>query len=137
MFNANATRFQCSSRRSADILLFPRCHTADFLKIKTPPSSRRASAFGADVDSTQLRAPSISDADICAWNFSLSQCFFMDAFTAVFHSSDLFPHWQSHRTPPAVNLLLAAADPPDLGRTPSAVLCGSRGAVHSSGSSHI
>lgn len=56
--------------------------------------------------------------------------FFMDAFTAVFHSSDLFPHWQSHRTPPAVNLLLAAADPPDLGRTPSAVL-------HSSGSSHI
>lgn len=38
-------------------------------------ASRRASAFGADVDSTQLRAPSISDADICAWNFSLSQCF--------------------------------------------------------------
>lgn len=63
--------------------------------------------------------------------------FFMDAFTAVFHSSDLFPHWQSHRTLPAVNLLLAAADPPDLGRTPSAVLCGSRGALHSSGLSHI
>lgn len=119
------------------ILLFPRYHTADFLKIKTLPSWRQASAFSADVDSpTQLRAPSISDANICAWNFSLSQCF-MDALTAVFHSSDLFPHCQSHRTPPAANLILAAAGMPNLGQTPSPALRSSRGALKSSGLSHV
>lgn len=89
---------QTQQQQVQHILSFPRCHTADFLKMKTPPSSRRASAFGADVVSpTQLRDLSISDANICAGNFSLSPCF-MDALTAVFHSSDLFPQWRRHHT---------------------------------------
>lgn len=40
-------------------------------------------------------------------------------------------------TPPAVNLILATAGPPNLGRTPSPVLCRSRGALNSSSLSHI
>lgn len=102
--------------------------------MKTLPSSRQATVFGADVDPpTQLRAPSISDASICAWNFSLSQCF-MDALTAVFHS-DLFPHWQSRHA--AVDLIPAVVGLPNLGHPPSPVLCRSRSALKSSGLSHI
>lgn len=65
-------------------------------------------------------APSISDANICGWNFSLSQCF-MDALTAVFHSSDLFPRWRSHAAHPAVNVIPAAAGTANLRGTLTSV----------------
>lgn len=47
---------QTQQQQVKHILSFPRYHTADFLKMKTLPSSRRASAFGADVDSPTSRS---------------------------------------------------------------------------------